>query len=197
MRPSLRVGLLALALSASAGMAWTPALAAEVAPNSPASVPAYASQELGAARLAGQGVFTYFGLSIYTAQLWVGPQGYRPAARDAAPYVLDLRYARSLDGRRIAEASAAQMEKIGAGSAALRAAWLDKMVAIFPDVKEGSRLSGVFLPGEGARFYRDGKLLATVADPAFAQAFFGIWLDPATTAPKLRDALLRDAAPKP
>jgi hypothetical protein len=158
--------------------------------------PAHVERELGAARLAGQGVFTYFGLSIYTAELWVGPKGYRTAARDAAPYVLDLRYARELDGRRIAEASAAQMEKIGAGSPAQRAAWLEKMLAIFPDVKEGSRLSGLFLPGEGIRFYRDGKPLATVADPAFAQAFFGIWLDSATTAPKLREALLRDAAPK-
>ncbi|USX13546.1 chalcone isomerase family protein [Oxalobacteraceae bacterium OTU3CAMAD1] len=161
-----------------------------------AEAPAHVERELGAARLAGQGVFTYFGLSIYTAELWVGPKGYRPAAKEAAPYVLDLRYARALDGRRIAEASAAQMEKIGAGSAAQRAAWLAKMQAIFPDVKEGSRLSGLFLPGEGVRFYRDGKPLATVADPAFAQAFFGIWLDSATTAPNLREALLRDAAPK-
>ena len=173
------------------------ALMLSAAPSARAAeAPAHVERELGAARLAGQGVFTYFGLSIYTAELWVGPKGYRPAAKDAAPYVLDLRYARALDGRRIAEASAAQMEKIGAGSAAQRAAWLEKMQAIFPDVKEGSRLSGLFLPGEGVRFYRDGKPLGTVADPAFAQAFFGIWLDSATTAPKLREALLRDAAPK-
>ena len=173
------------------------ALMLSAAPSARAAeAPAHVERELGAARLAGQGVFTYFGLSIYTAQLWVGPKGYRPAAKDAAPYVLDLRYARELDGRRIAEASAAQMEKIGAGSAAQRAAWLERMQAIFPDVREGSRLSGLFLPGEGVRFYRDGKPLATVADPAFAQAFFGIWLDSATTAPKLREALLRDAAPK-
>ena len=89
------------------------------------------------------------------------------------------------------------MEKIGAGSEAQRAAWLEKMRSIFPDVRDGSRLGGVFLPGRGVRFYRDGKELALVDDPAFAQAFFGIWLDPATSAPKLRAALLRDAAPKP
>ena len=175
--------------------AWRLALAALCAlmlaagPSAPAAeAPAHVERELGAARLAGQGVFTYFGLSIYTAQLWVGPKGYRPAAKDAAPYVLDLRYARELDGRRIAEASAAQMEKIGAGSAAQRAAWLERMQAIFPDVREGSRLSGLFLPGEGVRFYRDGKPLATVADPAFAQAFFGIWLCLLYTSPSPRDS---------
>lgn len=157
--------------------------------------PAYVARELGPgnARLSGQGVFTWFGLTIYSAELWVGPQGYTPAA----PFVLDLRYARSLNGRKIAEASAEQMAKIGAGTEAQRAAWLEKMKAIFPDVKDGSRLTGVFLPGQGARFYQDGRELALVADPAFAQAFFGIWLDPATTAGKLRTALLRDAGPKP
>ena len=164
-----------------------------LAGGSASAAPEYAAQELGNARLAGQGVYTWFGLTVYSAELWVGPQGYGAAA----PLLLELRYARSLSGRKIAEASVDQMEKIGADSEAQRAAWLQKMKTIFPDVKEGSRLSGVFLPGQGARFYRDGVELAVVGDPAFAKAFFGIWLDPATSAPKLRAALLRDAAPKP
>jgi hypothetical protein len=159
-----------------------------------AEAPPYVLHEVGAARLSGQGVYTWFGLQIYTAEMWVGPQGY---AGEAAPFVLELRYARALDGRKIAEASAKQMEGIGAGNDAQRAVWLTQMKAVFPNVQEGSRLGGVFLPGQGVRFYRDGQLLATVADPAFARAFFGIWLDPASSAPKLRMALLRDAAPKP
>jgi len=48
-----------------------------------------------------------------------------------------------------------------------------------------------------ARFYLDGRLLGEVADAAFARAFFGIWLDPASTDKDLHDALLRDAAPSP
>ncbi|MES2756448.1 MAG: chalcone isomerase family protein [Pseudomonadota bacterium] len=143
------------------------------------------------ARLAGAGTFTWFTMKIYSAELWVGPQGYQAQA----PFALDLRYARKLDGAKIADASAEQMAKIGAGSAAQRQAWLARMKAIFPDVNEGSRITGVHMPGEGARFYLDGKALGTVADPAFARAFFGIWLDPATTAPALRTALLANAAP--
>ena len=183
-----------LRLSWLALMLWMPG-AVRAADN--VAPPAHVAEELGAARLAGQGVYAWFGLRIYSAQLWVGPQGYRPAAREAAPFVLELRYTRSLGGRKIAEASAEQMEKIGAGTPAQRAAWLEQMKAIFPDVQEGSVLSGVFLPGRGARFYRDGKPLALVGDPAFALAFFGIWLDPASTAGRLREALLLDAAPKP
>ena len=162
-----------------------------------AAAPAHIEQQLPQARLAGQGAFTWFTLKIYDAELWVGPQGYRADAPTAAPFVLDLRYARKLEGKKIAEASAEQMEKIGAGTPAQRAAWLTRMKAIFPDVKEGTRISGAYLPaGGGAVFYLDGQLLATVPDPDFARAFFGIWLDTATTARALRASLLKDAAPK-
>jgi hypothetical protein len=174
-----------------------PAKAAPAAPALAAPVPAHIAHELGAARLAGRGDFTWFGLAIYSAEFWTGPQGYNPAAATAAPYVLDLRYARALNGRRIADASAEQMEKAGAGTPAQRAAWLARMTLVFPDVEAGTHISGVYLPGRGARFYRDGVLLADVADSAFAEAFFGIWLAPTSTAPRLRADLLRDAAPRP
>lgn len=156
------------------------------------AAPGHIEEHLAQARLAGKGTFRWFGLSIYDAELWVGEKGYRPDA----PFVLDLRYARKLDGIKIAEASADQMEKTGAGTPAQRAQWLARMKTIFPDVKEGTHLSGAFLPGVGARFYLDGKVLATVPDPEFARAFFGIWLDPATSARSLRTALLKDAAPR-
>jgi len=158
-----------------------------------AAAPAHIEQNLPQARLAGKGAFTYFTLKIYDAELWVGQEGYRPGA---TPFVLDLRYARKLDGVKIAEASFEQMEKIGAGTPAQREQWLAKMKAIFPDVKEGTHISGVYLPAGGALFYLDGKTLATVQDQDFARAFFAIWLDPKTTARALREALLKDAGPK-
>ena len=160
--------------------AWTGAQAA----------PAHIETHLNEPRVAGQGPFTWFGLRIYDAELWVGPKGYQPNE----PFVLDLRYARKLDGVKIAEASAEQMAKVGAGTASQRAAWLARMKEIFPNVKDGSRISGVFLPAGGARFYLDGRPLAAVPDPEFARAFFAIWLDPGTSARGLRAALLKDAA---
>lgn len=154
------------------------------------AAPAHIAAHLNQPRIAGTGVYSWFGLRIYEAELWVGEHGYQ----DGAPFVLELRYARKLDGTKIAQASADQMEKLGAGSAAQRAAWLARMREIFPNVKEGTRISGVFLPGAGARFYLDGNALAGVPDPDFARAFFAIWLDPRTSAGALRAALLKDAA---
>ena len=153
------------------------------------------SGELGAARLAGSGHYSWFGLTIYTAELWVGERGYARDAPQAAPFVLDLRYARALDGQKIAAASAAQMQEINAATPVQRAAWLTAMKAIFPNVEAGSHISAVYLPAAGVRFYLDGKVLGEVADAAFGPAFFAIWLGPASTAGALRERLLRDAAP--
>ncbi|MBZ2208841.1 chalcone isomerase family protein [Massilia sp. R798] len=146
--------------------------------------------DLPGARVSGQGKFTWFGMKIYDASLWVGEAGYAPGA----PFALELRYARALSGVRIADASADQMEKTGGGTKAQRALWLGKMRAIFPDVKEGSRITGVFLPGGAVRFHLDEAVLGTISEPGFAQAFAGIWLSPRTTAPQLREALLKEAA---
>ena len=175
--------LAAWLLAAPAGAILTP----EPAPH--------ISAELGAARLAGSGDYRWFGLKIYTAQLWVGPSGYARGAPQAAPFVLDLRYARALDGQEIAKASAVQMQKIGAATPAQLAPWLAAMNAIFPNVAEGSHISAVYRPAAGVRFYLDGKVLGEIGDAAFGPAFFAIWLGPASTAGALRERLLRDAAP--
>lgn len=171
---------LAAGLSLAMLLACAPAFAA----------PAHIDAAVPQARLAGSGTFTYFGMKIYTAELFVGPQGYAPGA----PFALELRYARNLKGKKIAEASVDQMEKIGAGSPAQREQWLRQMTAIFPDVAEGNRITGVKAGNGGARFYLDGNAIGAIDDPAFAAAFFGIWLDPASTAPELRRALLKQAA---
>ncbi|MBC7453241.1 MAG: chalcone isomerase family protein [Massilia sp.] len=177
---------------------WALALAATLAHAAPAHAdqvriaPPHIAQAVPQARLAGSGTFTFFTLKIYFAELWVGERGYVAGE----PFALDLRYARALKGKKIAEASVEQMAKIGAGSADQRQAWLQKMTAIFPDVREGSHITGVYVPDAGAHFYLDGQALARIDDRDFARAFFGIWLDPATTAPALRKALLTQAAPR-
>lgn len=156
------------------------------------SAPAHIEVDIPAARLSGQGTFRWFGLHIYDAQLWVGAKGTAPDA----PLALELTYARSLDGKKIAESSIDEIRKLGLGTPAQHSDWLTRMTTIFPDVKDGTRITGVYLPALGARFYLDGKLLGEIADPAFARAFFAIWLDPKTSAGKLREALLMNAAPR-
>lgn len=158
--------------------------------NNPENIPAHIQQELPNARLSGEGSYRWFGLKIYDAALWVGEQGYQASS---ARFILNLNYARDLYGERIAQASIDEIRQLKMGSSTQQQAWLSAMKALFPNVHEGSQISGVFLPEHGARFYLDGKLLGEIADPEFAQAFFAIWLDPATSASSLRSKLLANS----
>lgn len=156
---------------------------------------AHIQQEISQVRLAGEGALRWFGLKIYDAQLWVGSKGFQAAAPYANKFALDLRYARKLDGQKIAQASVDEMEKMQIGTPQQREAWRLRMASIFPNVEDGSRITGIHLPNEGSRFYLNGKLLGEIMDEQFARAFFAIWLDPRTTDEKLRNALLANAAP--
>ena len=160
------------------------------------AVPVEVRAEIPEARRSGSGEFRYFGFLVYQATLWVGPQGLGARLGDA-PFALQLRYARSLKGSDIAQRSEEEMRKLGEGSPAQRAAWLQAMQQLFPDVQDGDTLTGVFTP-QGAnpaqsRFYFNGALRGTVPGTAFGRAFFSIWLSPQTPAPGLRNDLLAKA----
>jgi len=154
------------------------------------SAPAHIATELPSARLAGQGAYRWFGLKIYQAQLWIGSQGFQPAAPGTARFALDLQYAHAFDGREIAQKSIEEIQKLGFGTNDQRQTWLAQMEACFPQVEDGTHLTGVHLPGSGVRYYRDGKWICEIKDHEFATAFFAIWLDPRTSAGQLREQLL-------
>ncbi|HGM5578905.1 TPA: chalcone isomerase family protein [Pseudomonas putida] len=144
--------------------------------------------ELPGAQRLGGGDFTWFGLRLYTAQLWT----LGPALDWNQPFALELLYHRSLSKDTLVQASLEEMRRLNAGSIApqQRAAWTRAIEAAFVDVRPGMRITGVYLPGHGSRFYVDGELSREIADPAFARAFFAIWLDPRARDPQLRQRLL-------
>ncbi|MCU0765450.1 MAG: chalcone isomerase family protein [Burkholderiaceae bacterium] len=178
----------AAALVAAAATVAHPAAAS--APAAGAQAPAHLRQYLPEVRLAGSGRLTWYGLHVYDAALFVAP-GFDLANAAALPFALELTYARRLGGKGIAEASRDEIERLGFGSEGQRARWHEQMLKLFPDVEKGRRLAGVNVPGTGARFYYEGRLLGSIDDPAFARAFFAIWLDERTRAPQLRESLLR------
>jgi len=161
-------------------------------------LPTHVTRYIADARLAGSGRLTWYGFHVYDADLYAAQRALDPRDPTAQPFVLELRYARRLKGEAIAEASRDEMTRLGYGTPAQRAAWLATMARLFPDVSSGQRLAGVNLPGQGVRFYFDGRFIGAVDDAAFARAFFAIWLDERTQAPALREALLRPerAAPR-
>ena len=134
----------------------------------------------------GSGAFRRFGFHVYDATLWAGDDPLQP------PLALRLDYKRSIAGKAIAEASVKEMRTFVADADRL-AVWGAEMARIFPDVRDGDHLIGLWQL-EGARFLQGDRVLGDVDDPAFVRAFFGIWLDEQTSAPGLRAALLQGPA---
>ena len=145
--------------------------------------------ELPGAQLQGSGRMRWFGLSLYDARLWAA-QRPGPERWTATPLALELQYARGFEGRAIAERSLQEMRRQREITEEQAGRWLERMVEVFPDVREGDRITGVKRPGELARFFVNGRLLGDVRDAEFARLFFGIWLAPQTSGPELREALL-------
>ncbi len=134
----------------------------------------------------GSGTLRFLGLRIYDATLW-SPRGSWAASQ---PFALELRYARSFDGAAIAKRSIEEIRGQRRLPETTLARWQAQLAAIFPDVREGDRLIGVRVPGEGATFYRGTQPIGRIDDETLADAFFDIWLAPATSAPELRARLL-------
>ena len=132
----------------------------------------------------GSGEFRRFGFLVYEATLWAADDPLRP------PLALQLTYRRQIAGAAIAEASVDEIRNLGLADETRLQQWGTQMNRLFPDVRPGDRIVGDYLP-RTARFFFNGRLLGSVDDPAFARAFFAIWLDPRTSAPGLRSALLR------
>ncbi len=171
--------VLLLSLPAWAG---APAWAQDMAPVE-------VRNELPRARRQGQGLMRFFGLSIYTIRLWA-PDPVSAEAWAERPLALEIEYARSLDGAEIAKRSLQEMQRIGEFTPGQGEQWLAAMREAFPNVRGGDRITGFQRPGEMARFYVNGRAGKDIADALFARLFFGIWLSPRTSEPRLREALL-------
>ncbi len=192
-RGALAASLIATALGAASAVAQTPVAAASA--DSPAvTTPAHITRYLGDGRLAGEGRLRWFGLHVYDARLYALPQ-FDVADPFTQPFVLELTYARKLDGKAIAESSRDELRRLGFGDEAQQQRWLAQMEKLFPNVDKGRRIAGVYQPGGATRFYVDGTFVGSVDEPAFGRAFFSIWLDPRTRAPRLRENLLRRSGP--
>ena len=158
-----------------------------------ATTPAAIAQVMGAARAIGQARLTVYGFSIYDAKLWAA-DGFSSAGYATQPFALELRYLRNFKGEMIAERSLAEMLRLGEISDEKASNWLASMKKTFPDVKKGDVLIGIHRPDGTASFNLNGKPIGEVNDAEFTRYFFGIWLSPKTSEPKMRIALIGSAA---
>jgi hypothetical protein len=159
-------------------------------PNGFARDLSYIDKIFNPALLQGSGKFNWWGFHIYDASF------YRAGAPSSQEFAIDIRYQKSFTGVSIANSSAEEMKKMGVPDAQV-ALWGKELANIFPNIEPGQALTAVYAPKQGTIFYHDGKRIAQIASVEFSKAFFGIWLDPKTSAPKLRSELLGQGCPPP
>lgn len=190
-RPPLHPRRALLRMAVATAMAQ--AFSVQAQAQAPAGdVPREVVQALPQSQVQGSGRMRYLLWDVFDATLWT-QAGFRSAQYVQHAFALELRYLRALSAASLVDSSLQEMRRMGTLEAAKEAGWTTAMQSAFVDVQAGDRITGVHYPGVGARFYFNGMLRATVEDAAFARAFFGIWLSPSTSEPRLRSALLADS----
>jgi hypothetical protein len=146
--------------------------------------------ELQPAALQGSGKLTFLGLHIYDAAL------YRSARAPSTDFALEIRYQKSLSGATLSSRTMAEMKKLGIPEERINV-WGNELAGFMPDIEAGQNLTAVYSAKQGTIFLFEGKRIALIRGDDFAKAFFGIWLDPKTSVPKLRGSLLGQGCPPP
>jgi Chalcone isomerase-like len=169
-------------------------LCAAAAFGSAPTPPSEALRYMPGAQLGGTARLSFMGFGIYQASLWVGPD-FRQGNYAAHEFCLELSYLRGFSSEAIAHRSIEEMRRIGSFTPEQAAQWQALLQASFPDVKKGDRIMGMNQPGKGLLMYTNGVRTGEIADPELARLFFGIWLAPSTSEPKMRLGLLANTKP--
>ena len=177
MRYALRCLLLATAMTLAAS------------PGSARAQPNEVRNALASATLGGTTRFTSWGFNIYDASLWVQP-GFKAAEYERHAFALELTYLRDFTNQPITSRSIDEMQRLPGATQAQLAAWEAVLRAAFPDIKKGDQIIGLHRPGADVVFITNGQATETIRDTDFGRVFFGIWLSPYTSEPRLREALL-------
>lgn len=155
-----------------------------------AKEPPHIKSMMGQIQLQGLGRLNFWGFHVYDANL------YRGATKDSQEFALELRYQKSFSGEAIANRTVDEMKNLGIAEAQATS-WGKELANTFPNVEPGQTITAIYIPKQGTSFFYEGKKISQIQGADFAKAFFGIWLDSKTSAPKLRADLLGQGCPPP
>lgn len=141
----------------------------------------------------GQGSYRYMLWQLYDARL-ASTDGNFVNYEQSTPLLLELTYKRNISRDQFIKATVDEWKKLQQSSSEQQQQWAEQLAKLWQDVKKGDRLAAVLLPDNTVEFYFNGNKTGVVADEAFGPAFFNIWLDSATSAPKLREQLTGQAS---
>ncbi|MEF1291410.1 chalcone isomerase family protein [Vibrio sp. M260118] len=142
----------------------------------------------------GQAQLTMFFFDIYESQL-LSPNGDYVVDQDITPHplALSITYQRDISQKQLLDATVEQWDKLGYKQSTTQA-WYSRLQAIFPDIEEGNNLTYVTDGRKGQFYYSnpqaEQRMIGSIEEEAFNDAFLAIWLSPDTEYPRLRQRLI-------
>ena len=137
-------------------------------------------------QLIGEARFSVLLWKIYDVKLY-GSNGEWPTSN---PYALSFHYLRDISGDELASRTITAMRNQGQQDDNTIAEWDTAMQTIFPDVKKGTVLTAVFVPGQKTIFFAQNEEIGTINGDQFLSGFAGIWLSESTSLPEVRLKLI-------
>ena len=129
-------------------------------------------------------------------KVYVGGLYLESPSKDAAAILasdqakaIQLHFLRDLTKAQLVEAFQEGFDANAKDKAAQKAAF-DKMLALVPDVKEGTTMTFAYLPGKGTTLFAGTKELGVFEGKGFADAVFSIWLGPKPPSDDLKKGML-------
>jgi len=154
--------------------------------SAPALASDYIAKHISNPAPVGSGRMSVMLWDVYDATLYA-PEG---LLKEDRPLALKLSYLLKLNGKKIADRSVKEMRDQGFKDEVKLATWHTQMRKIFPDVDNGTSITGVYTKSGETIFYGGDAEIGRINDPEFSKAFFGIWLNEKTNAPALRQQLI-------
>ena len=140
--------------------------------------------------LIGQGNYTYWGFDVYVASLWASDSNVNAEQWQTQRIALELSYLRDFKGIDIAKSSIDEIHTQSPLPKSKATLWLKTLEDIFPNIKKGQTLVGIYIPNVGAQFLYETALIGEIKDLELTKRFFDIWLSQQTSAPQMRKRLL-------
>jgi hypothetical protein len=146
------------------------------------------NQQITQAEVVGEGRLIYWGFKLYDAQLYASKES-------QGGYALDLNYLRQFEAQDLYKQTLEEMQKMGV-TKEKRALWDPQLSKAFKTVKKGDSITAIKKSRDLTQLFHNGQLISEIRGEELSKAFFGIWLHPRTSVPKLRLSLLGNSCPR-
>jgi len=128
----------------------------------------------------------------YVAALYLGPGVKADDVLGDVPKRLEIEYFYPIKAVDFAKATDVGMEpNVDATTKARLQPRIDRLNALYQDVKPHDRYALTYLPGSGTELALNGHVLGTVEGADFAAALFAIWLGPKPIDVSLKSQLMQ------